>query len=163
LFLNRELLMKSPDWKRILVTTDFSAIGNKAVSYAQTLAEKWGAELHVLHVVADVSQVAAVHGTAGTFEPDDPLDQHREWLGQLLGESGAIRRVDVVQVGQDVAEKIVQYAGAQAMDLIIMATHGRSGLAHWWLGSVAEKVIRSAACPVLALRPTPEDLAPGAT
>jgi nucleotide-binding universal stress UspA family protein len=152
--------MKSANWQRILATTDFSRFGNMAVSYAHSLAEKFGAELHVLHVAADATAAATVHGTAGTFEPDDPHDRRRDWLADLLGESGSIRRVDVVQLGTDVADKIIQYARAQDVDLIVMATHGRSGLAHWWLGSVAEKVIRSAACPVLALRPAEEDLAP---
>jgi nucleotide-binding universal stress UspA family protein len=94
----------------------------------------------------------------GTFEAVDTENEGVDWLGHILGETGSIRRVDAVQVGPDVAEKITQYAQAHNIDLIVMATHGRGGLAHVWLGSITEKVIRSAPCPVLALRPGNEDL-----
>jgi nucleotide-binding universal stress UspA family protein len=68
----------------------------------------------------------------------------------MFGETG-IRRVDAIQVGPDVGEKIVEYARTNQIDLIVMATHGRTGLAHLVLGSVAENVIRTAPCPVLIM------------
>jgi universal stress protein A len=146
-------------WQRILATTDFSKFANQAVDYAHVIAETCGAELHVMHVTNDISEAVAQHGVSGTFDPADGADDRTEWLGRLLGETGTLRRVEVVEVGKDVAEKIVQYAKAKKIDLIVMATHGRSGLRHLWLGSIVEKVLRSAPCPVLALRPTPAQLA----
>ncbi len=117
-----------------------------------------GAELHVLHVAKNSCDIAVKHGVSGMFEAETAEDDKLNWLGQILGETGSIRRVDAVQVGHDVAEKITQYAQAYNIDLIVMATHGRGGLAHVWLGSITEKVIRSAPCPVLTLRPGNEDL-----
>jgi nucleotide-binding universal stress UspA family protein len=148
--------MNSPNWQRILTTTDFSSFGNQAVNYAHALAERFGAELHVLHVAKDSCDIAVKHGVTGAFGGEDAKGHN--WLGQILGETGSIRRVDAVHVGSDPAEKITQYAQANNIDLIVMATHGRSGLAHLWLGSITEKVIRSAHCPVLALRPSKEEL-----
>jgi nucleotide-binding universal stress UspA family protein len=122
------------------------------------LAEKCGAELHVLNVTPDVSDAVAKHGTCGTFVFGEANDERTEWLGRLMGENGTVRRVEAVHVESAVAEGITHYAKDHAIDLIVLATHGRTGLAHFWLGSIAEKVIRTAPCPVLAIRPSPEDL-----
>jgi len=146
--------MELANWERILATTDFSPFADTAVQYAHALAERSGAELHVLHVTDDSSKAIAEHGVAGTFDPSNLPDERQEWLGKLLGETGTVRRVEAVQVGKDVAEKIVHYAQAKKIDLIVMATHGRTGLSHLWLGSIVEKVLRTAPCPVLAIRPT---------
>jgi len=151
--------MSALNWQRILATTDFSPFANKAVDYAHALAEKSGAELHVLHITEDISEAVAQHGVSGTFDPTEGTDDRTEWLGRLLGETGTLRRVEAVQVGKDVAEKIIQYAKDKKIDVIVMATHGWSGLKHFWLGSIVEKVLRSAPCPVLALRPTAEQMA----
>jgi nucleotide-binding universal stress UspA family protein len=142
--------MTSLTWQRILATTDFSPMANKAVDYAHVLAAKMGAELHVLHVARDVSDVAAVHGSTGTFDPADGADERRDWLGRMFGETST-RRVDAIQVGPDVSMKIADYARTNHIDLIVMATHGRTGLAHLALGSVAENVFRTAPCPVLVI------------
>jgi nucleotide-binding universal stress UspA family protein len=142
--------MEKLAWNRILATTDFSPFAQRAVSYAHRLAEEHGAELHVLHVVASISAMVGEHGTSGTLDPKDE-DDGSKWLAELLGEAGGIRRVEAVRVGQDVPQTIVQYAKNHAIDLIIMATHGRTGLAHAVLGSNAEKVLRAATCPVLVI------------
>lgn len=152
--------MDTLKWQRILAATDFSDYGNRAVAEAHALAEKFEAELHVLHVVDNVDKVAERHGTTGTLEPDEVADGPKAWLAELLGETGTVRRVDAVQFGNDVAEKIVNYARTKAIDVIVLASHGRTGLARMWLGSVAEKVIRAAPCPVLVLRATAEKPVP---
>jgi universal stress protein A len=151
--------MTPVNWTRILATTDFSPFADRAVSYAHALAEKFSAELHVLHVVSDVSEGVAEHGLAGVLDPKGVDDAGVGWLAGLLGEAGTVRRVEAVWVGRDVAEKITEYARDKNMDIIVMATHGRTGLAHFWLGSIVEKVIRSAPCPVLAIRPTADQTA----
>jgi universal stress protein A len=144
--------MDTTKWRRILAATDFSPMGNRAVTEGHSLAETFGAELHVLHVVDNADGAATQHGASGVLEPADGAVGNRAWLAELLGETGTVRRVDSVQIGRDVAEKIVHYARHQEIDLIVVASHGRTGLAHLLLGSVAEKVIRSAPCPVLVLR-----------
>jgi nucleotide-binding universal stress UspA family protein len=151
--------MENCNWKCILAATDFSPLGNRAVAAAHELAEKFGAELHVLHVVSNADEVAIKGGATGTMEAGDP----GAWLGQLLGETGSVRRVEAVQIARDVPDKIVRYAEGHGVDLIVLASHGRSGLAHAWLGSVAERVMRSAPCPVLVLRPSVQEAARAAS
>jgi universal stress protein A len=148
--------MTTVTWQRILAATDFSPWGNEAVNYAHALAEQVGAELHVLHVTADSSEYAANFAATGLFEPGDEAEESKQWLASILGETGTIRRVDLMQVGHDVSRIIADYARKARIDLIVMATHGRSGLAHFWLGSKTEEVMRSAPCPVLVIRPDPQ-------
>jgi universal stress protein A len=151
--------MQFANWQRILATTDFSPFSTRAVEYAHALAEKVGAELHVLHVTPDISDAVAQHGISVMFDPAEEPDERTQWLGRLLGETGAIRHVEAVLVGKDVAASITRYALEKEIGLIVMATHGRSGLVRLWLGIIVEKVLRSAPCPVLALRPTAKELA----
>jgi len=143
-------------WERILVPTDFSPFANGAVGYAHALAEKVNAELHVLHVVRDIGEAVAEHGAVGTLDPAGSQDEADQWLASLLGEAGTVRRVEALRVGDDVAATVVKYAKAHGIDLIVMATHGRTGLTHLLAGSVTEKVLRHAPCPLLAIRPTEE-------
>jgi universal stress protein A len=140
-------------WQRILTATDFSPLGNQAVEYGHALAEDLGAELHVLHIARNVSDVALKHGPTGVLDPATGPAEGRDWLNEVLGESKTIRRVETIQVGHNVADKIVHYAQTHAIQLIVIATHGRTGLAHFWLGSITEDIIRSAPCPVLVIRP----------
>jgi universal stress protein A len=146
------------NWSRILATTDFSPLANRAVDYAHAIAQDFGAELHVLHVAADASRGISEHGVSAILDPVEGADERSEWLRRLLGESSTVRRVEAVQLGTDIADKIVHYARTKGIDLVVMATHGRSGVQHFWLGSIVERVLRSAPCPVLVLRPTPAEL-----
>jgi nucleotide-binding universal stress UspA family protein len=159
---NKENTMSTANWKRIMATTDFSPFGNKAVAYAHDLAENCGAELHVL-TVADNADVAARQGGAtGVLEPADKDDERWAWLAELHGETGKVRRIDAVVIGKKTAEKIAEYAQKHEIDLIVIASHGRTGIKHAVLGSVTEKVIRSAHCPVLVLRPSAAETAKAA-
>jgi nucleotide-binding universal stress UspA family protein len=146
-------VMQFQPWQRILAPTDFSGFAEAAVEYAHGLAERLGAELHVLHVGRSLDAVVAEHGAQGTVGPLDTEDDYGRWLASLLGERGTVRRVEAVRVGPDAAQAIAHYAEKNTIDLIVMASHGRSGLAHLLMGSVAENVLRSAACPVLVIRP----------
>jgi len=153
--------MNTTKWERILAATDFSPFGNRAVAEAHALAEKFGAELHVLHVVDNVDDMAEKNGATGTLEPDEVADGPKAWLAELLGEPGTVRRVDAVLYGKNVAKTIARYATAKKIDLIVVASHGRTGLAELWMGSVAQKVVRTAPCPVLVLRAAPVPAAAG--
>jgi nucleotide-binding universal stress UspA family protein len=152
--------MTKANWERILAATDFSSSGNQAVDYAHALAERFGAELHVLHVARTASDAAVLFGTTGMFDTAAQENETSDWLGSILGETGSVRRVESTQIGTDVSDRIVHYAESHDIDVIVMATHGRNGMARFWLGSTTEEVIRLARCPVLVVRSAPEATAP---
>ena len=144
------------DLHRILVPTDFSKHSQNALTYAVAFAEKFGAELYLLHIVQDL---ALFIPDAVTVSPpvSPPVGQLtaavRGALDRLVQEKG-LQRDNVhaeVRDGTPFYE-IVQFAREKEIDLIVMGTHGRSGLAHVLMGSVAEKVVRKAPCPVLTVR-----------
>jgi nucleotide-binding universal stress UspA family protein len=135
---------------RILVPTDFSKPSDDALSHARRIADATGATLHVLHVVDNLF-LRAVLG--------DPRDYETAALRQLQDrvpvEDGKTPAVLVVERSDEAAERITSYARNHDIDLIVMGTHGRGRMAHLLLGSVAEKVARTAPCPVLTLREAP--------
>jgi len=138
---------------RILAPTDGSAFSQKAVSYARELAQQFGAELHVLRVTDDEEKALEQYAVTGVIDASQPQDDYNRWVAELVGEAGDVRRVEAVRVATGIPEPILRYAKHNDIDLIVMATHGRTGLTHLLLGSVAEKVVRAAPCPVLTLRP----------
>jgi nucleotide-binding universal stress UspA family protein len=138
---------------RILAPTDGSPLAQKAVAYARNLAERFAAELHVVRVIGDEDKALAQMAVTGVIDKSQPQDDYSRWVAELIGDTGDVRRVEAVQISKDIPEAIVRYASHNAIDLIVMATHGRTGLTHLLMGSVAEKVVRSAPCPVLTMRP----------
>jgi nucleotide-binding universal stress UspA family protein len=149
--------MMAPTLTRILVPTDFSAAADEALTYAKALAERLDASLHLLHVFTDPYAVAAV--TPEVYAPvprelrERALEEVRERLLERLDveEEQRFRGTREV-VGGLTAPQIVGYAAERGIDLIVMGTHGRRGVAHLLLGSVAEHVVRTARCPVLTIR-----------
>jgi nucleotide-binding universal stress UspA family protein len=139
-------------WQRILVPTDLSPAAKAGVEYAHALAERFGAELHVLHVVKTMDDLAKEHGVAGVMEPGTD-DEFEKWLATLLGETGTVRRVEAVRLGPDPVQTIARYALDEDIDLIVTATRGRSALSHLILSSVSEQLLRVSPCPVLVIRP----------
>lgn len=138
-------------WQRILVPTDFSAFAESAVGYAHGLAELTQAELHVVHVAREASEITRnIHGV---LEASGGEEEPNAWLASLLGEPGTVRRVEVVRISEDVPGAIAAYARKAEADLVVIASHGRTGLRHLLMGSVAEELLRRAPCPVLVLRP----------
>ena len=138
--------------KSILVPTDFSETSMVAVRYGVALARVFNAQLSLLHVLHEgfgVEVAAPLSlGLLGAAQ-----DEARERLGQLLTEQEReeLRSETVLREGVPDAE-IVRYAGERNIDLIVLGTHGHSGLAHLLMGGVAEKVVRKAPCPVLTVR-----------
>jgi nucleotide-binding universal stress UspA family protein len=147
--------MEPSGWDRILVTTDMSPFAEKAVRYAHELAEKLGSELHVLHVARDLSALVASLPFTGVIEPgaQHSEDDYRRWLATFVGASGTVRRVEAVRLSADVPAAIQQYVEKNGISLVVIATHGRTGLTHLLMGSVTEQVLRGAKCPVLVIRP----------
>lgn len=141
--------------RRILFPTDFSEHAEYAWPYALEFAQEFGAEVHLLHVVAHpprVSEAYAMHFDAEKFT--EALTHEASATLERLEKTAKDRNVvsqTAVRIGVDFHE-IIDYARTNRIDLIVMATHGRTGLAHALVGSVAEKVVRKAPCPVLTIK-----------
>lgn len=140
------------DLKTILVPTDFSKHSQTALNYGVAFAQKFGARLHLMHVMQDL---ALFFPDAVTVVP--PTDQLNTAVQAALERLVRENHLEgqnvqlVVRTGSPFHE-IAQYARDEAIDLIILGTHGRGGLMHLLMGSVAEKVVRKAPCPVLTVR-----------
>lgn len=141
--------------KNILVPTDFSDCSAAAIEHASTFAVMYDARLHVLHVMKDLPS----HTTPRTISGAENIPPYRhipteDDLGEFV-ERWLTRQQKVVQAvkyGQPHKE-IVKYAHDENIDLIVMATHGRTGLTHLLMGSVAEKIVRFSTIPVLTVKP----------
>jgi nucleotide-binding universal stress UspA family protein len=142
--------------KSILAPTDFSAHSELSVRYACQIAERLGSELHLLHVLSQILPA----GPDPLLMPVMPAEYYREneerareTLDRLLapgwGQPPSV--VKAVRWGSPV-DSIVSYALDHRIDMIVIATHGRTGLSHVLLGSVAERIVREAPCPVLTIR-----------
>lgn len=144
--------------RRILLATDFSEYSKPATNYACAFAEKFGAELHLLHVVQDFVALVPEPGLA--FPPPSNLEQEivagaERGLAAYLDPTWEVGKTIVRAVRQGTPfVEIVRYAKENTIDLIVIGTHGRSALAHVLLGSVAERIVRKAPCPVLTVRPS---------
>lgn len=146
-----------PSVKTIVVATDFSPASAQAMEHARMLAEGLGASVHLVHIVED-PYAAAAWSEAFLAMPDirEPLRQEAEQrLREAASVFGSLPTTMEAVVGTPAAT-IVETAAARSADLIVMGTHGRSGVAHLLLGSVAERVIRLAPCPVLTVREAQE-------
>jgi nucleotide-binding universal stress UspA family protein len=141
--------------KSILVPTDFSKHSQNALRYAAAFAEKFDAEIHILHVFQDLAvfQPDAVTVGPPIVPPAEELTAAaRNSLQRFIEENnlrGLKTHAEVLEGSP--FDEIVSFAKAKDIDLIVMGTHGRGWLAHVLLGSVTEKVIRKAPCPVLTV------------
>jgi nucleotide-binding universal stress UspA family protein len=143
--------------QRILFPTDFSDYSVNALKYARSFAEKSKAELHVLNVVDEAALYWMAMGPNSLPVGPSPQELQAQaqkemtaFIEKHLGDTSA-KVIPVILSGRPFIE-IITYARQNAIDLIVIATHGRTGLQHVLLGSVTEKVIRKAPCPVLSVR-----------
>jgi nucleotide-binding universal stress UspA family protein len=145
-------------FQRILLPTDFSERAAVATACACELAERLGAELHLLHVL-EAHATATPQFELGVVLPAKVHESKvaaEAKLDAVLDPEWSQRHTVVKAVAEGApVHAIVRYAQQHQIDLIVMSTHGRTGLAHVLLGSVAESVLRQAPCPVLTVRPTP--------
>ena len=140
--------------KNILVATDFSEPSGVALAYGRDLARAHGARLHALHVVDDV--MLRYMPDIGPIGPDVQKDldaMASRDLNALITDDDrrTLDAVGVIDRGINVAETITKYAKANSIDLIVTGTHGRGAVKHFLMGSVAERVVRTASCPVLTV------------
>lgn len=143
-------------YRRILVPLDGSELAEQALTHAVPIAKCMGGELHLARVCLSMIYVNALGGGSPDFgEQVYELDRQAaqayvEKVSQQLT-SPDLPVMTAVLEGA-VAETLVDYAQTHQIDLIVMSTHGRSGLSRWVFGSVAERVLRGAHCPTLIVR-----------
>ncbi|MBI3786189.1 MAG: universal stress protein [Deltaproteobacteria bacterium] len=145
--------------KRILIPVDFSDDSLNALAYARDFAVAASPELVVLHVIEPVYYASPTDLYATSPNLALLLEEQRKAGKEQLGRIAADlekkgHRVRTLLKTGSPAQVIVDTAKAAKADLVIVSTHGRTGLAHMVMGSVAEKVVRTAACPVLTVRRT---------
>jgi nucleotide-binding universal stress UspA family protein len=153
--------------KIILVPTDFSPPSKRALRYACSLADATGASLHIIHVMENPYMPDAFAGyyapLPGEFVEDLDRRTRAELESQLTPEEKTrYSAVFVLRMGAPAHEILDYLQNEAAIDLVVMATSGRGGVARLMIGSVADKIVRSAPCPVLTLHPT-EHTAAGTT
>jgi nucleotide-binding universal stress UspA family protein len=146
-------------YQAILVPLDGSALSEQALPHAAALARQSHAELTLFLAVLPIREEGTVGNRVAPDRSDLDLEQRtrvaeamtmlQELSINLHFQHLAVKTV--VEVGW-AADKIVDYAQAHAIDLIVMSTHGRTGLQRWLMGSVASKVMAAAPCPVLLVR-----------
>jgi nucleotide-binding universal stress UspA family protein len=142
--------------KRILVPTDFGEASEAALGYARALARLFGASVAVLHVVDNMlANPAGVEGYLVYPEMQSALEESaRTQLEALVRDDDRreLGATTVLLTSTAPALAIATYAREHGIDLIVMGTHGRGAMAHLMMGSVAERVVRTAPCPVLTLK-----------
>lgn len=141
----------------ILMPTDFSEVSLVSVKYARSLAEQYEATLHCIHVVDESYQYWAGLGPEGVPAGpsyEDLIRQSREYMREFIDRQLSGMSVPVVTdilAGRPFME-IIRYAREKSIDMIVIATHGRSAIQQVLLGGTTEKVVRKAPCPVLTVR-----------
>ena len=141
--------------KRILVTTDFSEPSRQALPLATEFARQFGATLTLVHVFPTAMPAELSH-LGVVIEQKRMAAEAGERLASFRArELPANLRVETVLLGGGPAHAITRFAKESEIDLILTATHGHTGLKHFWLGSTAERIVQHAPCPVLVMREQP--------
>lgn len=146
--------------RHILVATDFSEPSAVALDYGRDLAKSYGVTLHVLHVIENMAALYAPELGFALADVERNIEAAVRsdldaTIGTLEGDTSKVRAI--VTRGSNVAHAITDYAKTNAIDLIIVGTHGRGAVSRFLLGSVAERVVRTAPCPVLTVHANERD------
>ena len=142
--------------KTILFPTDFTESSTKVLPYALYLAEKLGAKIIVLFVVEELAKYAnfyVPHSALDNLEAELMESAQKKMESFMEEHLADFSQAESLVLRGDVAEEIVKTAAEKNVDLIVMGTHGRKGLEKVLLGSVAERVIKNATCPVMTVNP----------
>ena len=150
----------APTVRRILVPVDFSDASKTAVRHANALAQTYGADVDLLHVVEQVVYPSAYGVDPAYFPTQEVLTRVERTLGEMAREDLGRNQVQVSAVVGYAPTSILRHAEENDIDLIVIATHGRSGLDRMLLGSVAERVLRRAPTPVFIVKPERASLVP---
>jgi nucleotide-binding universal stress UspA family protein len=148
--------MPTVSLKKILVPQDFSEYSLHALKYAVTFAELFKAELLVLHIVEPIVYPADFSfGQVSIPAMEEEIRKHsEEQLNELVAREvpPGVKATPMIRIGKPFIE-IVEVAKVENADLIVISSHGRTGMDHVLFGSTADKVVRKAPCPVLTVRP----------
>lgn len=142
-------------FKKILCPVDFSQFTQEVINYALNLAKKYGAELHLMHVVPNMTYFTPYESfltpeNLVAIEKNIQDEVERDFAKLLKG--NGVPTKTVIRTGVPFVE-IIDYAKSESIDLIVMGTHGRSAIENILIGNVAEKVVRKSPCPVMTIRP----------
>jgi len=148
--------------RSILFPTDFSECGNYALSYAASLARTFGASILCVHVIEPMVPAVGYSGMTEPLPLADITDQLENSAGRELpkiAESEECAGLDVQEliVHGEAAAEIVRVAKERNIDLIVVSSHGRTGLGRMLFGSTAEAVVRHSSCPVMVVKPSPAE------
>ena len=149
--------MKPLTVRTILVPVDFSECSLEALQYGMAIAEMFSARVVVLHVI-DASVFSSIEGMAVSLPVAEITTTMANRLAEWVQQAGR-QGIDItwfVEVGLPFTE-ISTAIDRHHADLVVMGTHGRTGLGHMMLGSVAERVVQRAPCPVLTVKPRPTE------
>jgi nucleotide-binding universal stress UspA family protein len=142
--------------KNILVATDFSEPSSAALAYGREFARMFGARLHVLHVVENAMLLGGAEAAGVNFaQMQAELEAGAQnTLDRIVTQEdrAQLHATTVVRARNSPALEIAEYAKVENVDIVVMGTHGRGMMAHLLMGNVAEKVVRTAPCPVLTVR-----------
>jgi len=142
-------------FKKILCPVDFSEFTDEILVYAVNIANRFNSELHLIHVIPNLNYFTPYESF---LTPENLVAIERNIEGEVGKDFDKITKKlnlpfkRIVKTGVTFVE-IIDYIKQQEIDLVVMGTHGRSGIEHILIGSVAEKVVRKSPCPVLTVRP----------
>jgi nucleotide-binding universal stress UspA family protein len=148
--------------RTILLPTDFSECGNYALSYAASLARTFNATIICVNVIEPIVPTVGYSGMAEPLPIADIADQLEDSAERELPKLAECDECEGLNVEElvvhgDASAEIVRVARDRNVDLIVIASHGRTGLGRILFGSTAEAVVRHASCPVLVVKPPPEE------
>ena len=140
-------------YKKILVPLDGSELAKKALDHAEKLAKTFDAEIILFQVVHLTSIYGALEFVTPFIDEEKEKEMAKRYLTHLAEEmkTRGHKVTAMVRTGQQVAVEIIDFAKECGVDLIVMCTHGRSGITRWVLGSVAHKVVTRAETPILLI------------
>ncbi|MGV7222722.1 MAG: universal stress protein [Nitrospinales bacterium] len=143
-------------FQKILFPIDFSEVSPEIVPYVISMADKLNAEVHIIFVVRQLENCRSIfvsHGAVENFEMEIVLGAETK-MDEFVKEffKSIIRPKTKILIG-DIVEEIIKYIKAKGIDLVIIGTHGRKGMDRIILGSIADRVIKSAPVPVLSVNP----------
>lgn len=149
--------------RRILVPVDFSEGSEMAIRHAKEIAQTYGAEIDLLHVVEELAYPTAYGLEPVTFPTQDIVERVEKQLADLARDEIGYEHVMIQATVGHPATGILEYVEENEVDLIVIATHGRTGLDRMLLGSVTERVLRRAPTPVFVVKPNRRSLLPAGT
>jgi nucleotide-binding universal stress UspA family protein len=146
--------------RRVLVPVDFSEASDAAIQHAKEIAQTYGAEIDLLHVVEEPFYPPAYGPDVMTFPTQDVVERVEKQLAEMAREDIGYEHVMISATTGSPSNEILNYVDENEVDLVVLATHGRTGLDHILLGSVAERVLRQSPTPVFVVKPDRKSLVP---